>query len=206
MRILFAGDEKVTRLRIKKTLAEWGFATEFYSDGEAAMKRLCEPDPPRLCILEWLLPGLEGPELCRRIRQRFPDQSFYFILLTARQGVANISEGLNAGADDYMTKPFSPRELRSRIQVGLRIIGLECALAGKIKQLTSALDDVRQLRGLLPICSYCTKIRNDQDYWEQVESYISRHSGVAFSHSVCPECYEKYVKPMLEQHGKALKP
>jgi sigma-B regulation protein RsbU (phosphoserine phosphatase) len=199
MRILIVEDEKVTRLRLEKILSKWGFETESCTDGETAWKRLCEPDPPRLCILDWLMPGMEGTELCRRIRKKFPDQCFYFILLTARQGVDNIIEGLGAGADDYMAKPFAERELRSRIDVGVRMIGLERTLAEKIKQLQAALEDVKQLRGLLPICSYCTKVRNDEDYWEQVETYISRHADVAFSHSVCPACYEKYVKPMLEQ-------
>jgi len=199
MRILIVEDEKVTRLRLEKTLNQWGFETESCTNGETALKRLCEPDPPRLCILDWLMPGMEGTELCRRIREKFPDESFYFILLTARQGVDNIIEGLSAGADDYMTKPFAARELRSRIDVGLRVIGLERTLAEKIKQLETAIEDVKQLRGLLPICSYCTKIRNDEDYWEQVETYISRHSDVAFSHSVCPDCYEKHVKPVLEK-------
>jgi hypothetical protein len=82
--------------------------------------------------------------------------------------------------------------------VGVRVIGLEQMLAKKVHQLENALEDVKQLRGLLPICSYCNKIRNDEDYWEQVESYITRNSGVEFSHSICPSCYEKYVQPMLD--------
>lgn len=199
MRILIVEDEKVTRLRLEKTLSQWGFEVESCTDGETAWKRLCEPDPPRLCILDWFMPGMEGTELCRRIRKTFPDQCFYFILLTARQGVDSIIEGLNAGADDYMIKPFAERELRSRIDVGSRTIRLEQTLAEKIRQLEVALEDVKQLRGLLPICSYCNMVRNDEDYWEQVETYISRNADVAFSHSVCPACYEKYVKPMLEK-------
>ena len=67
-----------------------------------------------------------------------------------------------------------------------------------MKQLEAALEDVKQLRGLLPICSYCHKIRNDEDYWEQVESYIGRRSDVEFSHSICPSCYEQHIRPMLD--------
>jgi response regulator RpfG family c-di-GMP phosphodiesterase len=144
------------------------------------------------------MPAMEGPELCRRVREKFPEEYFYLIILSAQQGVDNLIEGLAAGADDYVTKPFIGRELRSRIDVGVRVIGLERMLANKVHQLEVALEDVKQLRGLLPICSYCNKIRNDDDYWEQVDSYITRNSDVEFSHSICPACYEKHVQPMLD--------
>ncbi|MGE4488632.1 MAG: PleD family two-component system response regulator [Kiritimatiellales bacterium] len=199
MRILIAEDEKVSRMRLEKTLSQWGFEVEAYANGQAAWNRLCEKDPPRLCIIDWLMPEMEGPDLCRRVRETFPEEYFYLIILSARQGVDNLIEGLNAGADDYVTKPFAGRELRSRIDVGVRVIGLERMLAQKVRQLETALEDVKQLRGLLPICSYCNKIRNDEDYWEQVETYITRHADVEFSHSICPSCYEKHVRPMLDR-------
>lgn len=198
MRILVAEDEKVTRMRLEKTLSQWGFEVESFPNGEAAWERLCGEDPPRICIIDWLMPEMEGPELCRRVREKFPEEYFYLIILSARQGVDNLIEGLSAGADDYVTKPFIGRELRSRIDVGVRVIGLERMLATKVHQLETALEDVKKLRGLLPICSYCNKIRNDNDYWEQVESYITRFSEVEFSHSICPSCYQEHVQPMLD--------
>jgi DNA-binding response OmpR family regulator len=199
MRILIAEDEKVTRMRLEKTLSEWGFEVETVADGQAAWERLCGENPPRLSIIDWLMPSMEGPDLCRRVREKFPEESFYLIILSARQGVDNLIEGLSAGADDYVSKPFIGRELRSRIDVGVRVLGLEQMLEKKVHQLEAALEDVKQLRGLLTICSYCNKIRNDEDYWEQVDSYISRHADVEFSHSICPSCYEKYVQPMLDR-------
>lgn len=199
MQILIADDEKVTRIRLEKALIQWGFDVESFSNGETAWQRLEEPDPPRLCLIDWQMPGMDGSELCRRVREKFPEEYFYLIMLTARQGIDNVIEGLKSGADDYVTKPFVSRELRSRIDVGVRVIGLERMLAKKVFQLEKALEDVKQLRGLLPICSYCNKIRNDNDYWEQVESYITRFSNVEFSHSICPDCYQKHVEPMLER-------
>ena len=198
MRVLIAEDEKVSRLRLEKTLCQWGFEVEAFSNGRDALDRLCQPDPPRLCIIDWLMPEIEGPDLCRQVREHFAGEYFYLIILSAQQGMDNLIEGLNAGADDYVTKPFVGRELRSRLDVGVRVIGLERMLATKVNQLEKALEDVKQLRGLLPICSYCNKIRNDNDYWEQVETYIGRNAGVEFSHSICPTCYKKYVEPMLE--------
>jgi len=202
MRILVAEDGKVDRLRLEKILSEWGFEVESFRDGNKALDRLSEPDPPRLCILDWVMPGIEGTELCRRIRETFPEESFYLIILTARQGIDNVIEGLSAGADDYVTKPFVSRELRQRIDVGVRVMGLEQLLNKKVNQLEEALEDVKSLQGLLPICSYCNKIRNDEDYWEKVETYITRHADVEFSHSICPTCYEQHVQPMLAERKK----
>jgi sigma-B regulation protein RsbU (phosphoserine phosphatase) len=81
----------------------------------------------------------------------------------------------------------------------MRIIELQHSLADRVKALEEALARVKQLQGLLPICSYCKKIRDDQNYWQQVENYISKHSEAQFSHSICPDCYESLVRPELDQ-------
>jgi sigma-B regulation protein RsbU (phosphoserine phosphatase) len=123
----------------------------------------------------------------------------YLILLTAKGGREDLVTGLEAGANDYVTKPFNREELRARVQVGVRMVELQQSLADRVKALEEALARVKQLQGLLPICSYCKKIRDDQNYWQQVESYIAEHSQAQFSHSICPDCYEKLVKPELDQ-------
>jgi phosphoserine phosphatase RsbU/P len=123
----------------------------------------------------------------------------YLILLTAKGRREDIITGLKAGANDYVTKPFDREELRARVQVGARIVELQHSLADRVHALEEALARVKQLQGLLPICSYCKKIRDDQNYWQQVENYISRHSEAQFSHSICPGCYEQLVKPELDQ-------
>jgi sigma-B regulation protein RsbU (phosphoserine phosphatase) len=84
------------------------------------------------------------------------------------------------------------------VQVGARIIELQTKLAERVQQLEVALDHVKQLQGILPICSYCKKIRNDRNYWQNVESYVSDHSQAEFSHGICPSCYETTVKAQLE--------
>ena len=117
----------------------------------------------------------------------------YIIMLTAKTDKEDLVDGLDAGADDYITKPFDRQELRARIGVGVRIAELQKNLAYRVVELEAALSRVRQLQGLLPICSYCKRVRDDQNYWQQVDSYVSKHTEVEFSHSICPACYDRLV-------------
>ena len=99
--------------------------------------------------------------------------------------------------DDYINKPFNRKELQARINVGMRMLNLQMTLSKRVQELEESIQRERQLQGLLPICSYCKKIRDDNNYWSQVERYIENHADVAFSHSICPECYESVVKPEI---------
>jgi len=144
-----------------------------------------------------MMPLMDGVEICRRERETHHASPAYIILLTARGGNEDIVRGLDAGADDYIVKPFNREELRARVRVGVRILDLQKNLAGRVSDLERAMAGVKQLQGLLPICCYCKKIRDDQNYWQQVEGYISKHSDAQFSHGVCPECFEKIVRPEL---------
>jgi response regulator RpfG family c-di-GMP phosphodiesterase len=151
-----------------------------------------------MAILDWMMPGMDGPTICQRARTMPSAHAAYLILLTARIDSVDIVAGLDAGANDYVTKPFQPAELRARLRVGARVLDLQSRLANRVRELEIALKQVKQLRGLLPICMYCKKIRNDGDYWQQVEAYISDHTGAEFSHGICPDCYDKLLKSQLE--------
>ncbi|MDD5558294.1 response regulator transcription factor [Candidatus Methylomirabilis sp.] len=199
MRILIAEDSLVSRRLLEATLKRWGHEVITTSDGSEAWQVLEASEAPPLAILDWVMPKMDGPELCRRIRQTQEISSMYVILLTAKGIREDIVAGLDAGADDYLIKPFDPEELRARVDVGRRIVELQRSLADRVNELEEALSQVRSLRGLLPICAYCKKIRDDKSYWQEVEGYISRHSEAQFSHHICPSCYEKCVKPELER-------
>jgi DNA-binding response OmpR family regulator len=121
----------------------------------------------------------------------------YLILVTARDSRADLVAGLNAGADDYLIKPFAADELHARVHVGLRLLALREGLAARVTELEDAVSKIKQLHGLLPICSYCKKIRNDDNYWEQVEQYVTEHTNVQFSHGICPVCYDKVSREMF---------
>ena len=197
MNVLLADDDPLTRATVEVALRDWGFQVVSCADGEAAWDQIRRPEGPKLALLDWLMPIVDGPEICRRVRIDPALQSIYLILLTARSGQEDVNAGLTAGADDYIAKPFDREELRLRLRAGQRILELQANLNERVRELEEALTRVRQLQRILPICSYCKKVRNDRDYWEQVEAYISEHVDVRFSHGICPDCYESKVKPEL---------
>ncbi len=169
----------------------WGFQVTTAEDGEAALQILESDDAPSLAILDWMMPKMDGVEVCRRVRQQSDRPYIYLVLLTARSQKEEIASGLEAGADDYVIKPFDPDELRARLKVGQRVVDLERTLARQISELQTALADVKRLKGLLPICMYCKSIRDDKLYWRQLEEFLHAETGTDFSHSICPGCMAK---------------
>ena len=197
MRVLMAEDDAVSAKLLETVLTKWGYETVVAHDGKEAWLALQAPDPPQLAVLDWMMPGIDGVEVCRRTRALDRAPRTYIIMLTAMERKEDLVTALDAGADDYLIKPFHHQELRARIQVGVRILELQVELADRVRELEEALANIKVLRGLMPICSYCKKVRGDQNYWQQVEQYIESHADVEFSHSVCPECYEKEIAPHL---------
>jgi DNA-binding response OmpR family regulator len=191
MRILISEDDSISRRLLQAALVKWGYEVIVTSNGGEAWKILQAPDPPPLLILDWLMPEMDGIEICRAARKSEALKSAYIILLTSRGSKEDVIQGLEAGADDYVTKPFDHGELRARVQVGARVAGLQAALAERVHQLEEAMNSVKTLQGLLPICCYCKKIRDDGNYWHRVESYIAGHANVRFSHGICPDCSDK---------------
>jgi DNA-binding response OmpR family regulator len=197
MKILIAEDEKISRRILEMTLTKAGYDAVAVEDGVKALESI-QKEVPDMLITDWMMPELDGLELCRRIRTLNLTSYVYIIVLTALTQKEKIIEGLDVGADDYITKPFERTELLARVRAGERVIQLERSLRQKNKELSEALAQVKQLKGLLPICMFCKKIRNDENYWQKVEEYLAEHTGADFSHSICPEClekhYSKYVK------------
>ncbi len=199
MKILIAEDDPTSRRILEATLISWDYEVIVTLNGEQAWASLQREDAPSLAILDIMMPQMDGLAICREVRKIATDTPPYIILLTAMSGKEEVVTGIEAGANDYLTKPFHRDELRVRVRVGAQMIELQKALAERVKELEEALSHVKQLQGILPLCSYCKKIRDEGNYWQQVESYISEHTEAQFSHSICPDCYLTEVQPQLDK-------
>ena len=198
MKILIAEDDPVSRRILEATLVKWGYEVSVALDGTEAWEMLQRENAPSLAILDIMMPGIDGLEVCRRVRQLPTTTPPYLILLTAMSSKDEVVSGIQAGANDYLSKPFHRDELRARVGVGAQMLLLQKSLAERVKELEQALSQVKQLQGMLPICSYCKKIRNDHNYWQRVEGYISDHADVEFSHGICPDCHSRVMDELAE--------
>lgn len=185
MKILAVEDDLVARKILVQALHRLGHDVAEASDGAEAL-RVLGNEPVRVIVSDWLMPEMDGLELCRRIRARVNAEYTYFILLTSRTADhANQREAIEAGVDDFLTKPLDLQELWMRLRVAERILRYA--------------TEVQQLEAFLPICSYCKKVRDDHNYWQQIEAYINQRTGSEFSHSICPDCYQRVIVPELER-------
>jgi phosphoserine phosphatase RsbU/P len=198
MKILIAEDDFTSRAILTAVLKKHGHDVVVTVNGAEACHEMQKSDAPGLAILDWMMPEMDGLEVCRCIRTIKTDRPPYLIILTSKDEKADIVAGLEAGADDYLAKPFDPGELRARVEVGRRIIELQANLSDKVQKLEKALSEVKTLSGLIPICASCKKIRDDLGFWNQVEAYISDNSDARFTHSICPDCVKKLYPELAD--------
>lgn len=172
MKVLIADDDSISRTLVKVLLAKWGYEVLEAEDGNDAWRMLQGEDAPRLLVIDWMMPGLDGPELCRRLRGLGEKNYHYIIFLTGRDSKEDIVDGLNAGADDYITKPFSPQELEVRLRAGRRILDLQ-------ESLQKTLDTMRRQVQYDPL----TGILNHAEILKVLEQELNRaerqHSKLA---------------------------
>ena len=198
LRVLIADDDPIARRFLERAVSRAGYEAVVVSAGDEAWRVLSAEDGPSVAVLDWMMPGLTGIEVCEKVRAaglRIPP---YLIVLTSRGATDDVVRALRAGADDHITKPFEIEELRARLAVGVRTVTLQRQLAGRILALEDALAHVQQLQGLIPICAWCRQVRSDGDFWEQVESYLARRSGLQFSHAICPTCRKRELEEYRE--------
>jgi len=188
MKILVAEDHLISRRLLATTLEQFGHEVIAFTNGLDAWKAY-DADPVRVVVSDWLMPGMDGLEFCRNIRNRHLTDYTYFILLTANvQGKNTYMEAMQAGIDDFLSKPLDRDQIWMRLRVAERILGYT--------------TEISQLKDMMPICSYCKKVRDDNNYWQQVETYLSQKTGTHFSHGVCPTCYDTKFKPQPEEIEK----
>ena len=160
---------------------------------EAARKEL-----PDLILLDILMPGMNGYEVCETLKADQALKDVPVIFISALNEVGDKMKGFSAGGVDYISKPFQTEEVLARVKTHLTLRNLQKDVERKNtrlrelnRDLQSALDEIKTLRGIIPICANCKKIRDDDDSWQRIEKYISAHSEAVFSHSICPDCAKK---------------
>jgi len=125
LRLLIAEDDATSRLLITKTVEQWGFVADTYSDGDSAWLAISDEDSPNLLLFDWEMPGMNGLELCKRVRKLHNNESFYIVMLTSRSSTEDMVNALDAGANDYIVKPYLAAELKARLNVGRRMIDMQ---------------------------------------------------------------------------------
>jgi sigma-B regulation protein RsbU (phosphoserine phosphatase) len=186
MKVLAIEDQPIAALQLSATLRSLGHEVELVHDGETAWRALTGGGF-RVVVSDWRMPQLDGLELCRRVRERGGDYVYFILISTTKITKDTRDEALAAGVDDFLTKPIDPDELGMRLHVAQRIIGFAA--------------QVKQLESYLPICGYCKKVRDDGEYWREIEAYLSERKGTLLTHGICPDCYDRMVVPQLKQLG-----
>jgi CheY-like chemotaxis protein len=182
--VLIAEDDPVSARVLEAALLKFGYQPVIARNGVEAWE-IFDREPVRLIVSDWMMPRLDGLELCAKVRARAQTPYTYFILLTANQTSANNHELASAaGVDDFLTKPLDREAIRARLRVAERILKYTA--------------EIQQLQELIPICTYCRKVRDEHHYWDRVETYIQKQTGSRFSHGACPECYEKEMERLVE--------
>jgi DNA-binding response OmpR family regulator len=191
MKVLAIEDQTVAAIHLMAVLRALGHECEHVSTAAEALVRMTQGGY-RAVVCDWRMPGIDGLEFCRMVRARGGDYVYFILISTTPVTRENRAAALAAGVDDFLSKPADPDELGMRLHVAERIVGLT--------------RQVTELESILPICSYCKKVRDDQAYWQQIESYFSQRQGTKFSHGVCPGCYERELVPQLRALNVPPKP
>lgn len=184
MKVLLIENDPISRLYMEASLATLGLVSEIAENGDEARRILVATPSIRLIVCDWMMPDQTGLDLCRWVRSRKLEYVYFIIYMPEDASEQNQDKAIEAGVDDFLQKPVNLRDLRIRLHVARRIL--------------DSAAHIRELQSLVPICSYCKSVREDKDYWQRIEQYVSARTGSEFTHSVCPDCYKKHIVPELE--------
>ncbi|MGD9007848.1 MAG: response regulator [Desulfobacteraceae bacterium] len=165
-------------------------------NGERALATI-HKEAPDLILLDVMMPAMDGFEVCRQLKANQETTGIPVIFISALDETIDKVKAFSMGGVDYITKPFKSEEVLARVRTHLTLRGLQLRLEKKNEELRHALDEIRILRGILPICASCKNIRNEDGYWEQIETYIQDRSEVDFSHGICEECARKLYPEIM---------
>jgi len=188
--ILIVDDTPANLRLLSDMLSEHGYSVRLAPSGKLALMS-AQAVPPDLVLLDIMMPGLNGFEVCEQLKADPRTRDIPVIFLSALDQIEDKIKAFAAGGVDYITKPFQHREVLARVGTHLQLRALQVQLAERVHELEEALAQIKTLRGLLPICANCKKVRDDQGYWQDVELYIQNHAEVDISHGICPDCFRE---------------
>jgi len=195
--ILVVDDIKENLRILADALGGEGYKVRPALSGRIALEAARE-EPPDLILLDILMPGMDGYEVCETLKADPTLKDVPVIFISALNEVGDKTKGFSAGGVDYISKPFQTEEVLARVKTHLTLRNLQMDVERKNtrlrelnRDLQRALDEIKTLRGIIPICSNCKKIRDDDDSWQRIEKYIGDHSEAVFTHSICPDCAKK---------------
>lgn len=187
MRILIADDDPTARHALSGMLRGLGHDVSSATNGAEALDLFAKSNA-HVLVTNWQMPRMDGLELCRRIRALGRRRYTWIIMVTAREGRENFLAGMEAGADDFLNKPVDRATLQARLRVAERVLSLQA--------------EVSHLKGLLPICMYCHKIRDGQDHWHPIDQYLAERTNSHLSHGICPDCFAVQMDANLDPAGR----
>ena len=203
---ILAVDDVPANLNLLRTILEAvGMRFLGATSGPMALQ-IVQKTVPDLILLDVAMPEMDGFDVCKRLKGTETTRNIPVIFITARHEAESVMQGFQVGGSDYITKPFNKDEVLTRIRFHLEnsylhrllrirnqeLEKLNAELSARTKELEEALANVKTLKGLVPICAYCKKIRDDKGFWDRVESYMEKHSELSFSHGICPECVKHH--------------
>lgn len=184
-------DDNTANIDVMLTFLEMeGFDISIATSGSMAL-RVAKHDQPDLILLDVMMPNMDGFETCRKLKEEPATADIPIIFVTAKKETTDIVQGFQCGGVDYISKPYRQEEVLSRVKTHLQLRHLLETQKQLIHELNKALKEVKTLKGILPICSYCKKIRDSKGEWHQMENYIASRSETEFSHGICEQCYDK---------------
>ena len=177
---------------VQVCLENWGYTVTSVTNGQDALTKLQNTDAANIVILDWEMPELDGVEVCRRVKEMGLDNPPYIILLTGRDTNTDILRGFDAGADDYMTKPFNDNELRARVRVAERLVRTQSSLTATVSELKEALNQLEMLDTGVEICDTCRSVFSPYDgEWHTGDEIINNDADPRFTVATCPACQQK---------------
>ena len=185
MKILIAEDNDLTRELLEEQMLKEGHDVLAVANGKLAVASIVE-ERPHVLVTDWVMPELDGLDLCRWVREDEDSEYLFVLMLTSiHTSKDDYHVAMEAGVDDFLVRPCQPRDLVARLRVAER--------------LQRYARENRQLKRLIPICMYCRKVRDDRDYWLELESFFQAETETVLSHGICPSCYDTVALPEIER-------